>query len=192
MSKVIIFFLSATMALAGGYAPGGLSKAEGDALYVSVDGGAINGYIVEPECQAYAYLTGASNTAVTAGNWAPVPGVFSNVVLKGFGTTLVDGDPAIVYTNGYNGRFVVNLLGGVKSSAASATVGLALKVNGVALTGDGVPAYCFCKNAGEGYLISNFGVPYVTNGTTIQIITTCDKDSTLTYDQMKARMERWR
>lgn len=150
------------------------------------------GYIEDKPCRAYAYLTAPSNTTIaSAGTWYPVEGVFSNVVLDGFGTTTVDGKPAIVYTNGYEGRFIVRLLGGVKSGTASDTVGLTLKINNVTNTAAGVPNYVFCKNAGELYSVQNFGVPNITNGTTIQIMTTADHTSTLTFEQMKAKMERW-
>ncbi|NCU40138.1 hypothetical protein EOL73_00075 [Candidatus Saccharibacteria bacterium] len=186
------------------FPPAGVSTAS-DARYFQKTGGTISGdteidgklivsdYVQDKPCRAYAYLTAPSNTTITtADNWYPVEGVFSNVVLDGFATTTVGGKPAIVYTNGYEGRFIIRIQAGVRAPA-STTVGLTLKINDTVQSESGVPSYVFCRFDDQAYQVSNFGIPVITNGTTIQLMVSADDDDTvLTFDQFKVKTERWR
>lgn len=152
----------------------------------------IIGELYQNPSRAFAYLTAPSNTIVSgAFAWTNVAGVFSNVVLDGFGTTTVNGQPAIIYTNGYTGRMDVTLIGEVAASSPNQVVYLSTSINGVANTNQGIRSSVKCISSGVAYPIANIGVPAVSNGTTIQIITTCDSAATLTFSQMKARMDIW-
>lgn len=180
------------------FSPPGMTAVAADARYVNVTGDTVIGDLTvtgdfySNPSRAFAFLTEPSNTVVSVANqWYPVAGIFSNEVLDGFSTTTVGGDPAIVYTNGHVGRMAVRLLGNVACGNNNRTVSLALKLNGVAQTNLNSTSSVRCATAGEPYQIYNFGVPMVTNGTTIQIIATCDNTETLTFSTFKAMIDIW-
>ena len=155
----------------------------------------VGGHIVEKNCRAFAYLVAASNTVVTnvPPYYAPVAGVFSNTVLEGFGGTTVDGNPAIVYTNGINDFYEVTINSQCSAPDNGTTIYVGAKMNGTAGNGDVMSAYA--KTGGESVNLSVNAVYFLTNGATIQLVCGSDKGTAgkvVSFQRFNTSIKRFR
>lgn len=130
----------------------------------------------------FAHLVTPAGTSIAeAETYVPIEGMFSNDPSEGFTAVAT---PAIQYEGTNTLYFEIDAHATVKASASSATIRAGIKVNGVLVTASVMSI--FAKTAGESCNFSGTSVIQLETDDEVQLVVTCDKVCTVTFDNITA------
>lgn len=137
-----------------------------------------------------AYLTAQANTTVvTAGNYYPIQGTFSNSPLENFGAATVV-TPGIKYLGSTTLWFEIDWHATLSGDANSITAECAIFKNGVLEAPSVIST--FLKNVGQRYAFSGTSVVELATDDEIQLVTTSDTNGdVLTFYHFTTTIKRF-